>query len=124
MPTAGPESFSQQQLDYLRSALDLGTWTDVSSEITKSTTIITGGSITFRYNKAMKLISLIGEIRVQGDGDVYALPEKYRPQTNFTVSNPGATSYIDYTPSTGKFVARSGANGYFSWTMTMPCLGE
>lgn len=57
-------------------------------------------------------------------GDVYTLPEKYRPQTNFTVANPGATSYIDYTPSTGKFVARSGANGYFSWTMTMPCLGE
>lgn len=102
----------------------LGTWTDVSSEITKSTTIITGGSITFRYNAILKLISLIGEIHVQGDGDVYALPEKYRPQTNFTCANPGATSYIDYTPSTGKFVARSGANGYFSWTMTMPCLGE
>ena len=124
MPLAGPESFSQQQLDYLRSALGLGTWTDVSSEIAKSTTIITGGSITFRYNKAMKMISLIGEIHVQGEGDVYTLPEKYRPQTNFTCSNPGATSYIDYTPSNGKFVARSGANGYFSWTMTMPCLGE
>lgn len=68
MPLAGPESFSQQQLDYLRSALGLGTWTDVSSEITKSTTIITGGSITFRYNKAMKLISLIGEIHVQERG--------------------------------------------------------
>ena len=102
----------------------LGDWEDVTSEVTKSTTIITGGSITFRYNKAMKMISLIGEIHVQGEGDVYTLPEKYRPQTNFTCSNPGATSYIDYTPSNGKFVARSGANGYFSWTMTMPCLGE
>ena len=106
------------------SVAHLGDWEDVTSEITKSTTIITGGSITFRYNKAMKMISLIGEIRVQGAGDVYTLPEKYRPQTNFTCSNPGATSYIDYTPSNGKFVARSGANGYFSWTMTMPCLGE
>ena len=106
------------------SVAHLDDWEDVSSEITKSTTIITGGSITFRYNKAMKMISLIGEIHVQGGGDVYILPEKYRPQTNFTLSNPGATSYIDYTPSTGKFVARSGANGYFSWTMTMPCLGE
>lgn len=124
IPLAGPESFSQQQLDYLRTALGLGTWTDVSSEITKSTTIINDGSITFRYNKAMKLISLMGEIHVQGSGDVYALPEKYRPQTNFTLSNPLANSFIDYTPSTGKFVARSGANGYFSWTMTMPCLGE
>lgn len=124
MPLAGPESFSQQQLDYLRSALGLGTWTDVSSEITKSTTIITGGSITFRYNKAMKLISLMGEIHVQGGGEVYTLPEKYRPQTNFTLANPVGTSFIDYTPSTGKFVARSDTNGYFSWTMTMPCLGE
>ena len=124
LPLAGPESFSQQQLDYLRTALGLGTWTDVTSEITKSNTTITGGSITFLYNKAMKLISLIGEIRVQGAGDVYTLPEKYRPQTRFTLSNPGATSYIDYTPSTGKFVSRRGANGYFSWTMTIPCLGE
>ena len=106
------------------SVAHLGDWEDVTSEITKSTTIITGGSITFRYNKAMKMISLIGEIHVQGAGDVYILPEKYRPQTNFTCFNPGATSYIDYTPSNGKFVARSGANGYFSWTMTMPCLGE
>ena len=106
------------------SVAHLDDWEDVSSEITKSTTIITGGSITFRYNKAMKMISLIGEIRVQGAGDVYILPEKYRPQTNFTCANPGATSYIDYTPSNGKFVARSGTNGYFSWTMTMPCLGE
>ena len=124
MPLAGPESFSQQQLDYLRTALGLGTWTDVSSEIAKSTTIITGGSITFRYNKAMKLISLMGEIHVQGSGDVYTLPEKYRPQTNFTLANPDGTSFIDYTTSTGKFVARSGTNGYFSWTMTMPCLDE
>ena len=124
IPLAGPESFSQQQLDYLKRALGVGTWTDVSSEIAKNTTIITGGSITFLYNKAMKLISLMGEIRVQGSGDVYTLPEKYRPQTHFTLANPGATSYIDYTPSTGKFEARSGANGYFSWTMTMPCLGE
>ena len=106
------------------SVAHLGDWEDVTSEITKNTTIITGGSITFRYNKAMKMISLIGEIHVQGEGNVYTLPEKYRPQTNFTCSNPGATSYIDYTPSNGKFVARSGANGYFSWTMTMPCLGE
>ena len=106
------------------SVAHLDDWEDVSSEITKSTTIITGGSITFRYNKAMKMISLIGEIHVQGAGDVYTLPEKYRPQSNFTCANPGATSYIDYTPSNGKFVARSGANGYFSWTMTMPCLGE
>lgn len=102
----------------------IGTWTDVTSEITASQTIITSGSMTFRYNAALRLISLMGEIHVQGAGDVYTLPEKYRPQTNFTLSNPGATSYIDYTPSTGKFVARSGANGYFSWTMTMPCLGE
>lgn len=106
------------------SVAHLDDWEDVSSEITKSTTIITGGSITFRYNKVMKMISMIGEIHVQGAGDVYTLPEKYRPQTNFTCANPGATSYIDYTPSNGKFVARSGANGYFSWTMTMPCLGE
>ena len=106
------------------SVAHLDDWEDVSSEITKSTTIITGGSITFRYNKAMKMISLIGEIHVQGAGDVYTLPEKYRPQTNFTCANPGATSYIDYTPSNGKFVARSGANGYFSFSMTMPCLGE
>ena len=102
----------------------IGTWTDVTSEITASQTIITGGSMTFRYNAALRMISLIGEIHVQGDGVVYTLPAKYRPQSNFTVANPGATSYIDYTASTGSFTARSGANGYFSWTMTMPCLGE
>lgn len=124
MTLAGPESFSIQQLAYLRTALNLGNWEDVSSEITKSTTIITGGSQTFRYNKALKMISIMGEIHVQGSGEVYALPEKYRPLTNFTCANPGANSYIDYTASTGKFVARSGANGYFSWTITVPCLGE
>ena len=124
MPLAGPESFSQQQLDYLRTALGLGTWTDVSSEITKSTKIITGGSMTFRYNKAMKLISIIGEIHVQGSGEVYELPKKYRPQTNCTLSDPSGTHFIDYIHGTGKFMARTGVNGYFSWTMTMPCLGE
>ena len=124
LPLAGPETFSVQQLAYLRTALNLGNWVDVSSEITKSTTIITGGSQTFRYNKALKMISIMGEIHVQGSGEVYALPGKYRPQTNFTCANPGANSYIDYTASTGKFVARPGANGYFSWTITVPCLGE
>ena len=102
----------------------IGTWTDVTSEITASQTIITGGSMTFRYNAALRLISMIGEIHVQGEGVVYTLPAKYRPQSNFTVANPGATSYIDYTASTGSFTARSGANGYFSWTMNLPCLGE
>lgn len=124
LPLAGPESFSAQQLDYLRTALGLGVWTDVSSSITKNTSVITAGAWFFYYNKAMKLISIIGEVRATAAGDAYTIPEKYRPLKHFVVNNPGGTSFIDYVVETGKFTARSGTNGYFSINCTLPCTGE
>ncbi len=124
MPLAGPESFSQQQLDYLKTALGLGVWTDVTSSMTKNTSVITAGAWFFYYNKTMKLINIIGEIRATAAGDAYTLPEKYRPLKHFVVNSPGGTSFIDYTAETGKFTARSGTNGYFSISCTLPCTGE
>lgn len=124
IPLAGPESFTPQQLAYLRTALGLGDWTDVSSSITKNTSVITAGAWFFYYNKAMKLISIIGEIRATAAGDAYAIPEKYRPLKHFVVNDPTGTSFIDYVVETGKFTARSGTNGYFSISCTLPCTGE
>lgn len=124
MPLAGPESFSAEQLAYLKTALGLGDWTDVTSSMTKNTSVITAGAWFFYYNKTMKLINIIGEIRATAAGDAYTLPEKYRPLKHFVVNSPGGTSFIDYTAETGKFTARSGTNGYFSISCTLPCTGE
>lgn len=124
MPLAGPESFSQQQLDYLKTSLGLGDWTDVTSSMAKNTSVIASGDWHFYYNKVMKLISIIGELRATAAGDAYTLPEKYRPLAGFVIHNPTGTSYIDYVASTGKFTARSGTNGYFSISCTLPCTGE
>lgn len=124
MPLAGPESFSQQQLDYLRSALGLGTWTEVTSSMSKNTSVVDGGNWRFYYNKAMKLISIIGEIHAKAGGDAYVMPEKYRPLEHFVICNPGGTYFIDYVVATGKLTARSGTNAYFSIQCTLPCTGE
>lgn len=124
MPLAGPESFSQQQLDYLRTALGLGTWTEVTSSMSKNTSVVDGGNWRFFYNKAMKLISIIGEIHAKAAGDAYVMPEKYRPLERFVICNPTGTSFIDYWNSSGKLTARSGTNAYFSIQSTLPCTGE
>lgn len=124
MPLAGPESFSQQQLDYLKRALGIGTWTNVTSSMSKNTSVIDNGDWYFYYNKTLKLISIVGEIRATAAGDAYIMPEKYRPLQHFTLSNPNGSSFIDYWNSSGKFTARSGTNGYFSIQCTLPCTGE
>jgi hypothetical protein len=124
MPLAGPESFSQAQLDYLKRALGVDEWTNVTSSVTKNTSVITSGVWFFYYNKTLKLISIIGEIRATAGGDAYTLPTKYQPLAHFVVNNPAGTSFIDYVVETGKFTARSGTNGYFSINCTLPCQGE
>ena len=98
-------------------------WTEVTSEIT-GTAAITGGAWHFYYNAYLKMIAIIGEIHVQADGAVYTLPVKYRPLENYVLASPSATSFIDYTASTGVYSARSGADGYFSVCTTTPCTGE
>lgn len=104
--------------------VNVGNWTEVTNEITKSTTLIQTGAWYFYYNKALKLIHIIGENRVVGQGDAYELPLKYRPLKHFVINNPDGSYFIDYNNDTGKFVSRSGTNGYFSVALTLPCVGE
>ena len=104
--------------------VNVGNWTEVTNDITASSSLIQAGAWFFYYNKPLKLINIIGEIRVVGQGDVYELPLKYRPLKHFVVNSPAGTNFIDYTQDTGKFVARSGTNGYFSIYCTLPCTGE
>lgn len=104
--------------------LGLGDWIDVTSSMTKNTGVVTNGDWHFYYNKAMKLISIIGEIRATAAGDAYTIPEKYRPIADFVVSNHTGNYFINYGASTGKFTARSGTNGYFSIYCILPCTGE
>lgn len=99
------------------------TWTDVSSEITVSAAV-TGGEWRFYYNKALRMIAIMGESHVQSAGAVYSLPSKYRPIHNFVVSSPTGSGFIDYSATTGVFTARSGTNTYFSLQTTIPCTGE
>ena len=119
--TAGPGIV----VDNVNKTISVGiTWEDVTSQVTVNTSLVTSGSMSFYYCKALKLISIIGEVLIVGGGTLYTLPEKYRPVKGFTLPNPNGQYFIDYVANSGQFNARAGYYSYNSMYLTLPCQGE
>jgi len=78
MPLAGPESFSQQQLDYLKTALGF-VWQDISEEVTGAGT---GTKLLYMPATGVCVLTIVRTTNIAGTNTLGTISASYRPATS------------------------------------------
>lgn len=112
MPLAGPESFSQQQLDYLKRALGFE-WQDITSTMTG-----TSDTTKLIYCPATKVcvLTVIRNISITSNTTLGNVAEDYRPSTSIIVAscmlqnNSYIRGFVESNGNVGVITASSQSN--------------
>ena len=78
LPLAGPESFSQHQLDYLKTALGF-VWQDISEEVTGAGT---GTQLLYMPATGVCMLTVVRTANIAGTNSLGTVSSAYRPATS------------------------------------------
>ena len=112
MPLAGPESFSQQQLDYLKTALGF-VWLDVSEEVSTSGT---GLQLLYMPATGVCVLTIVRTANITGTNTLGTIPASYRPATSIISAsaalnnNAYCRGYVESTGNIGLSATASANN--------------
>lgn len=121
LPLAGPESFTIQQLAYLRTALNLGSWEDVSAEANYNTAAINVGGFNIKYNPALNLVTITADVQVKaGELAFFTWSNRLKPVFTSFALGQGLNIYISQT---GMTQPSSATQRWINGVWTFPVVG-